>query len=494
MKKIMMILPMCAMLAYCSTTNTTDGEMDTAGSNTTMTSESVGSETVNADATVTTDATASTTTTTESPVTTTETTGTVDATASASADTVPAIERVEANMSASLGTHGQTPEKTEPVNVRSSATARAGYNMNSNYSVNNPWTPYTRNEVVEVPVDNSPATGSWSVNLTPEIAAIWRIDTASFNNYYAGVKPEANWLYPSGTYMSGSATVNTNDESMNTDPSASVSGSVSGSVSTDSAASTTSEGSDASTETEGSATVNASATNSASTSTSVGADQSNLALITYTDKSGAQRTWNNQYFIAANGNQYQMPRFNLYIQNGSFTGFTGCNNISGRLILEGEHGLRFENTTPSTAIDCPGGLDEKAFLEMLATVDSYTTENGQLQLKAGDRIVLTLNQSQVDASLQNGSLNKTENNTDATTPATQEGTDGKSEAPVNGTQPESTDAQRPEEQKVPDGDGTQHPDHPNQPQDAPTQTDDTNNSNNSSDDQQPQQDQLPEGQ
>jgi hypothetical protein len=42
MKKIMMILPMCAVLAYCSTTHTTDAEMDTAGANTSVTTEAVG--------------------------------------------------------------------------------------------------------------------------------------------------------------------------------------------------------------------------------------------------------------------------------------------------------------------------------------------------------------------------------------------------------------------------------------------------------------------
>lgn len=537
-------LPLCLMLAYCSTTKTSND--DTANSGTGNTTEMSGSATVGTDVS---NSSTSTDMTTSSAMgsTTTSSTGTTDSSSMSDVSMDPNPEVALKNQSTvnnQLSTG--TPSKS------------SGYNYQSNYSVNNPWTP--RKSVYEVTVapDHSPLYGEWSLELTPEVAAIWRLDTASWNNYYAGVRPMNDWLFPNGSYMSGSATVtpynnadmnvrsgvnvsgnlsadkthynastqnnlsgsvnasgsvNTNSSSANSrgsvngntsspalnnsaNPSsmganntAGINNSTSGNLnsSTQSSSRTDSIGSSNNSSVSGNVSASsnsatgsnsalrpgaaqtppspyandfrdssaASVTTSSATNSTINSSNTtsginhnmdssanyssnnnsnyvsgsatsgynnNLqgaALLTYTDASGATRTWNNQYFIAANGNMYQMPKFNLYIENGSFTGYTGCNNISGRIHIDSStNAIHFENTTPATAIDCAGGLNETAFLEMLRSIDSYEIMNNQLVLKQGTRTVLSFskkgngNNSMMQQDMQTPGTNTNSTETD----------------------------------------------------------------------------------
>jgi len=93
-------------------------------------------------------------------------------------------------------------------------------------------------------------------------------------------------------------------------------------------------------------------------------------------------------YKAANGNMYQLPYLNLYLDNSSFTGFTGCNAISGRVSVSG-NSLRFLNTTPATNVDCMGGFDQQAFLSMLSKIDSYAFVGDELQLMQGNQVLLS---------------------------------------------------------------------------------------------------------
>jgi heat shock protein HslJ len=94
-------------------------------------------------------------------------------------------------------------------------------------------------------------------------------------------------------------------------------------------------------------------------------------------------------YRAYNGNMYQMPTLNIYLDNGSFTGYTGCNAISGRLEVSGNN-IRFLNLAPSTAIECMGGFDQSALLDLLRRVDSYAYVGEELQLMQGNEVLLTL--------------------------------------------------------------------------------------------------------
>ncbi len=104
-------------------------------------------------------------------------------------------------------------------------------------------------------------------------------------------------------------------------------------------------------------------------------------------------------YNAYNGNMYQLPRLNLYFDNASFTGHTGCNAISGRLEISG-NSIRFLNTAPSTAIDCMGGFGQGTLLDLLNRVDSYTYVGDELQLMQGSEILLRLKKNGQEASLK----------------------------------------------------------------------------------------------
>jgi heat shock protein HslJ len=107
-------------------------------------------------------------------------------------------------------------------------------------------------------------------------------------------------------------------------------------------------------------------------------------------------------YTAANGNYYQMPRFNLFIDNGSFVGYTGCNNISGRIHVTGNT-LHFKDTNPQTKIECPAGFTEQALLDMLKKVDGYQYTNDELQLTQGGSIVMRFKRNGQPAATTNSS-------------------------------------------------------------------------------------------
>ena len=98
---------------------------------------------------------------------------------------------------------------------------------------------------------------------------------------------------------------------------------------------------------------------------------------------------NGNIHTAVNGNNYMMPRLNLYLANGSFTGYTGCNNISGKLTVNGNQ-LSFEDAVPATGIGCTGGFDQSAFLDRLRRANSYDVVGNQLRIKQGEQVLMVL--------------------------------------------------------------------------------------------------------
>jgi len=96
--------------------------------------------------------------------------------------------------------------------------------------------------------------------------------------------------------------------------------------------------------------------------------------------------------IAVNGNRFMMPTINMYIENGTFTGYTGCNNIVGTMKVDGNQ-LHFENSVPVANIQCIGGFDQSAFLDRLRRADSYDVTNNQLRLKQGGQVLLVFDKN-----------------------------------------------------------------------------------------------------
>ncbi|MBA4139966.1 MAG: META domain-containing protein, partial [Segetibacter sp.] len=96
--------------------------------------------------------------------------------------------------------------------------------------------------------------------------------------------------------------------------------------------------------------------------------------------------------IAVNGNRFMMPRINMFIGNGSFTGYTGCNNIVGTMKAEGSQ-LTFGDAVPVANLQCIGGFDQSAFMDRLRRADSYEVANNQLRLKQGGQVLMVFEKS-----------------------------------------------------------------------------------------------------
>lgn len=82
----------------------------------------------------------------------------------------------------------------------------------------------------------------------------------------------------------------------------------------------------------------------------------------------------------------KFPKLNFTIGNQTFTGFTGCNSMSGSFKKDGQN-LVFSQNIITTRMACIG-YNESAFIGNLLKTNNYTIDNGILQLKA-DNVVLS---------------------------------------------------------------------------------------------------------
>jgi heat shock protein HslJ len=84
----------------------------------------------------------------------------------------------------------------------------------------------------------------------------------------------------------------------------------------------------------------------------------------------------------------ERPSLSFYGENETFSGFTGCNKISGRYTMSGKNSISFQNASASTKMVCIGDYDENAFLDALRSVNSFRANNGRLELMDGEKVVL----------------------------------------------------------------------------------------------------------
>lgn len=230
------------------------------------------------------------------------------------------------------------------------------------------------------------ALGEWMLSPTPEVAAFWIPDSSRADSYSAYWTPEAvsarqqekmmaeaayrdslakaqGWSQATASRGKGKATGMKGNA---------VSGSgTTGSVSSAGISASTSD--------------MPSTTGTASTSETTGTD--NMNTTGTTTPSTVDNTKN--FLMAVNGNMFQVPRLNLYLQNGTFTGYTGSNQLVGTLKVNGTQ-LHFDETVPSTNMSLNGGFSQAAFMERLARVDSYDITDGQLRLKQGNEVLFVL--------------------------------------------------------------------------------------------------------
>ncbi len=84
----------------------------------------------------------------------------------------------------------------------------------------------------------------------------------------------------------------------------------------------------------------------------------------------------------------QKPSISFYGSNETYTGFTGCNRMSGRYKLVSPNRISFQKAAASTKMVCIGDYDETTFLDALHKVNTFQSENSQLSLMHGDKVVL----------------------------------------------------------------------------------------------------------
>lgn len=83
----------------------------------------------------------------------------------------------------------------------------------------------------------------------------------------------------------------------------------------------------------------------------------------------------------------EKPSLRFYGSNETFSGFTGCNKISGRYTMRGTS-ISFQNASPSTKMACIGEYDESAFLNTLRRVNTFRSTGGKLELMDGNDVVM----------------------------------------------------------------------------------------------------------
>jgi len=83
----------------------------------------------------------------------------------------------------------------------------------------------------------------------------------------------------------------------------------------------------------------------------------------------------------------RLPEMRIMADQGIFTGNTGCNSMSGSFSFSGND-IKVDNKLRTSKMAC-NDYDENLFISNLLKAESYTINNGVLELKNGGTTVLT---------------------------------------------------------------------------------------------------------
>jgi heat shock protein HslJ len=90
-------------------------------------------------------------------------------------------------------------------------------------------------------------------------------------------------------------------------------------------------------------------------------------------------TWVLQPVLASDTSTDRIPFIHFDLEKNRFSGFTGCNRMSGSLRLQGDI-LSFNPDLSVTKMICQG-YNEKAFIQNLLRVSQYKITDGVLELR-----------------------------------------------------------------------------------------------------------------
>jgi len=214
------------------------------------------------------------------------------------------------------------------------------------------------------------AVGQWQLVLSPEVAANWLPDTRRPETYASFWTPEAVMA----RYQASMAAMAKTRDSL---------AALANTATPNSDSSATSA--TAATNNNTTATEAVAASGAGSTGTmGTGGVSANNASGDSASNGNSVMPFN---LKAVNGNNFMLPTLNMYMDNGSFTAYTGCNSAVGNIVVNGTS-LKFEQAAPSTNVECIGGFDQSAFLDRLKRADSYDVVDNQFRLKQGDQVLM----------------------------------------------------------------------------------------------------------
>jgi heat shock protein HslJ len=363
MKKTFLILPLAVLLVNCSSTRNTSATSGTSGNSGAHASASTTNRGMNADASA------------SGSVATPGTgiTGTSSSMNSASKSGMSSGSWNKAH-TASSGTinwdvydpnnYMQNPEKyLRPDQM----TKAGGWTYNKDWRRNTNFTPE--------------AVGQWQLVLTPEVASAWMPDTRRPETYASFWTPEAVMA----RYQANMAAIARTQDSI-----AALNATTEMNTAATANAGKTKSGRAGSAGMIGSPKTTANTT-LASGSGTTGTVGTGGTAATIHDSTTVAATSNNVTvpfaMTAVNGNNFMLPMLNMYIDNGSFTAYTGCNSAVGTIVVNGSK-LHFDETTPATNVTCIGGFDQTAFMDRLRRADSYDVVDNQFRLKQGDQVLM----------------------------------------------------------------------------------------------------------
>jgi len=226
------------------------------------------------------------------------------------------------------------------------------------------------------------AVGQWELVLTPEVAANWLPDTRRPETYASFWTPEA---IMSRYQAAVAAQMRIQDSIAALNATATTAG-VGTNESISNGAGMTSSANGA--ETTGTSSASAALTGSGSTGAMGTGGVASTNTTTDSATAGANGSNTIPYPLkAVNGNNFILPTLNMYIDNGSFTAYTGCNSAVGNIVVNGTS-LKFEEASPLTNVECIGGFDQSAFIDRLRRADSYDVVDNQFRLKQGDQVLM----------------------------------------------------------------------------------------------------------
>jgi len=363
MKKAFLVLPLAILLANCSSTRNSAGSSSSTGINSSTTASSNQN------------------------------------TAPSAGAGVSGSTSVNNSAAGSAGMSGSASTSANPGSANYSATTTSQASMTDDHSRSTSgsinWDVYDPNNFMQNPErylrpDQLGKTGGWTYNkdwrrntnftaeavgqwqlvLTPEVAANWLPDTRRPETYASFWTPEAVMA----RYQASMAAMQKTRDSLAALTAAA------NPTNTDNSANT--QSSSLTNGATGSETVAAAGAGSTGTMGTGGISSTN----TSTDSA------NGNSIIpfslkAVNGNNFMLPTLNMYIDNGSFTAYTGCNSALGNVIVNGTS-LKFEEAAPSTNVECIGGFDQSAFLDRLKRADSYDVVDNQFRLKQGNQVLM----------------------------------------------------------------------------------------------------------